>query len=136
MQRPARLAFCSILFVFAAPLRAQSANAEATVLTPDTTRTAVAAPTISTASTPTAEASPVGGAPETGLRAAVHSKETARPDASMAAPAHANLGQARAMMGVGLAGLVVGAIIGGTPGTVIMVAGALIGLKGLYDYLQ
>ena len=40
------------------------------------------------------------------------------------------------MMVVGLGGLVVGAIIGGTPGTIIMVGGAVVGLVGLYNYLQ
>ena len=94
----------------------------------------------SSASAAVAAATPaphVNGAPLTGLRAGVHSQESARPDApTAAAPAHANLGTARAMMVVGVAGLIVGAIIGGTPGTIVMVAGALVGLKGLYDYLQ
>jgi hypothetical protein len=77
------------------------------------------------------------GAPMTGLRAGVHARETSRPDRpTMAAPQHANLGQARAMMVVGVAGLIAGAIIGGTPGTIVMVGGAVIGLIGLYDYLQ
>jgi hypothetical protein len=77
------------------------------------------------------------GAPMTGLRAGVHARETSRPDRpTMAAPQHANLGQARAMMVVGVAGLIAGAIIGGSPGTIVMVGGAVIGLIGLYDYLQ
>ena len=37
---------------------------------------------------------------------------------------------------VGFAGLVAGAIIGGTAGTLIMVGGAALGLWGLYNYLQ
>jgi hypothetical protein len=41
-----------------------------------------------------------------------------------------------AMMGVGLAGLVVGSIIGGDSGTVIAVSGGVIGLFGLYRYLR
>jgi hypothetical protein len=76
------------------------------------------------------------GAPLTGLRAGVHTRETARPLQPTAAPAHANLGQARAMMVVGVAGLIAGAIIGGSPGTIVMVGGAVVGLFGLYDYLQ
>jgi len=44
--------------------------------------------------------------------------------------------QSRAMMIVGGAGLIVGAIIGGTPGTLVMVGGGVVGLVGLYDYLQ
>ena len=39
-------------------------------------------------------------------------------------------------MVVGGAAIIVGAIIGDDPGTVIMVGGAIIGLYGLYQYLQ
>lgn len=56
--------------------------------------------------------------------------------ARAAARAGAALGQSKAMMVVGLGGLIVGAIIGGTPGTIIMVGGAVVGLVGLYNYLQ
>jgi hypothetical protein len=76
------------------------------------------------------------GAPLTGLRAGVHAQESARPLQPTAASTHANLGQARAMMVVGVAGLLAGAIIGGTPGNIIMVGGAVVGLVGLYNYLQ
>jgi hypothetical protein len=78
----------------------------------------------------------IGGAPLTGLRAGVHARETDRPDQPTLAPNNAHLGQARAMMIVGVAGLIAGALIGDTPGTIIMVGGAVIGLVGLYDYLQ
>lgn len=50
--------------------------------------------------------------------------------------ARAGLGQSRALMFVGLATLIAGAVIGGDAGTIIMVAGAGIGLWGLYQYLQ
>ena len=77
------------------------------------------------------------GAPMTGLRAGVHLRETKRPyQPTMLAPQHANLGQARAMMVVGVAALIAGAIIGDTPGQIVMIGGAVIGLIGLYDYLQ
>jgi hypothetical protein len=75
------------------------------------------------------------GATLTGLRAGVHTRETPRAGIT-AAPSNANLGQARAMMIVGVGGLIAGAIIGGTPGTIIMVGGAVVGLLGLYDFLQ
>ena len=77
-----------------------------------------------------------GGAPLTGLRSAAHSREVERAFVPNAAATHANLGQARAMMVVGAAALITGAIIGDTPGTIIMVGGAVIGLYGLYQYLQ
>lgn len=99
-------------------------------VTQDTARTAIAGPATSAASTP------IGGASLTGLRAGMHMRETARASAPNAQATHANLGQDRALMIVGGAGLIAGAIIGGTAGTLIMVGGALIGLYGLYDYLQ
>jgi hypothetical protein len=84
-----------------------------------------------------AQATQTAGASLTGLRAGVHTRETARDNrAAAVAAANANLGSSKAMMGVGVAALIVGAIIGGTPGTIIMIGGAVVGLKGLYDYLQ
>ena len=151
MQLPARLAVCSLLLAVAMPLSAQNATSnaqfvrEVTVLEPSAPAPAAAFAPASVAA-PAAEPAPqsveaprVAGAPMTGLRAGVHAPEHARTDvqaAAAAAAAHANLGQARALMVVGVAGLLVGAIIGGTPGTIIMIGGAVIGLKGLYDYLQ
>jgi hypothetical protein len=44
--------------------------------------------------------------------------------------------QATTLMIVGTAALLVGAIIGGDAGTIIMVGGAVIGLFGLYRFLQ
>lgn len=72
----------------------------------------------------------------TGLRSGVHARENVGPLVVKAAPANANLGQARALMIVGAAALVAGAIIGDDPGTIIMVGGAVVGLYGLYQYLQ
>ena len=41
-----------------------------------------------------------------------------------------------AMMIVGGAGLIVGALVGGKAGAVIMVGGGVIGLFGLWNYLK
>lgn len=41
-----------------------------------------------------------------------------------------------AMMGVGVAAIVVGSLIGGDSGTIIAVGGGVIGLIGLYRYLR
>ena len=46
------------------------------------------------------------------------------------------MGQPVALMVVGGAALLTGLIIGGDAGTVIAVGGALVGLYGLYEYLQ
>jgi hypothetical protein len=55
---------------------------------------------------------------------------------TVVAQTHAGLGQSKALMIVGGAALVAGAIVGGKPGTIIMVGGAIVGLVGLYQYLQ
>ena len=47
-----------------------------------------------------------------------------------------NLGEAKAMMAVGGAAIVVGALIGDDPGTILMFGGALVGLYGLWNYLK
>lgn len=55
-----------------------------------------------------------------------------------AAPADARLGAGRnvALMVVGGAALIIGAVIGGTAGVLIAVAGAAVGLFGLYYFVQ
>jgi hypothetical protein len=46
------------------------------------------------------------------------------------------LGRARALMIVGFATVIVGLLIGDDPGTLIAIAGAAVGLYGLYHYLK
>jgi hypothetical protein len=46
------------------------------------------------------------------------------------------LSQPQALMIVGGAAILVGAIVGDTAGDVFMVGGAVVGLYGLYKYLQ
>lgn len=124
------LASTNVVVPAPAPTTVDSARVSGDSLT-----AAIVAPNFSA---PVALASPdmsTSGAALTGLRAGVHTRETARAGIT-AAPANANLGQARALMVVGVGGLIAGAIIGGTPGTIIMVGGAVVGLIGLYDYLQ
>lgn len=70
-----------------------------------------------------------------GARVAVHMQESQALPSEMAA-ARMGLGQARALMIVGGGALLAGAIIGGDAGAIIMVGGAVIGLVGLYEYLQ
>jgi hypothetical protein len=126
----------AMLFMLAAaaPLSAQSSERVSNDSTTTTVNTTAVQPTIEREAT---TSSPSTGASVTGLRAGVHARETARPmQPTMAAVGSGNLGQARAMMVVGVAALITGAIIGGQPGTFIMVGGAVIGLVGLYDYLQ
>jgi hypothetical protein len=53
-----------------------------------------------------------------------------------AAPCCRNQGQDVAMMAVGVGAMIVGAIVGETPGTIIIIAGAGVALYGLYHYLE
>lgn len=107
------------------------------------------------AATP-ADAAPIAAAPAAGIAAAPAAPAAATPapgptveqatvavrapaqalEPQVAAASRAGLGTARAQMIVGFAALVAGAIVGGTPGTIIMITGAAIGLWGLYNYLQ
>ncbi|HEX5436973.1 MAG TPA: hypothetical protein VFW98_07435 [Gemmatimonadaceae bacterium] len=61
---------------------------------------------------------------------------TADVDAEVAQQSHGGLGKSEALMIVGGAAVVTGAIIGGGPGALIAVAGVGVGLYGLYLYLQ
>jgi hypothetical protein len=131
MRRQSILVVLSLAVAIAAPAHAQLSTPAA----PPSDSTVVIPRAVETRAEPVAPATETAGAPTTGLRAGVHARDSHQPAAPTAA-SHANLGQARAMMVVGVAGLIVGAIIGGTPGTLIMVGGALVGLKGLYDYMQ
>jgi len=137
MRLTIRVAVLTLLAAGTAPLRAQAVTpgvmSDSSAVVSDSARRANDFVTPATIEQPVAAV----GAPMTGLRAGVHARETNRPDRPMlSAPQHANLGQARAMMVVGVAALIAGAIIGDTPGTIVMVGGAVIGLIGLYDYLQ
>ena len=55
---------------------------------------------------------------------------------SFAAPTVAPSSRNTALMIVGVAGMVVGAVIGGDEGTIIMVGSGALGLFGLYQYLR
>ena len=139
MRLNTRVVVLSLLVAGVAPLRAQIVVSAVMPDSVPVVTESVQRPTdwagISDIAMPQPSASP--GAAMTGLRAGVHARETSRPNhPSIMAPEHANLGQARAMMVVGVAALIAGAIIGDTPGTIVMVGGAVIGLIGLYDYLQ
>jgi hypothetical protein len=139
MRLSAPAVVLSLLAAASGPLRAQgllpstpSDSVAAIVLAPDTARVPV-----SSAATPrdVRDVRDVG-ASLTGLRAGVHHQESARPNQPVLFARRAPENQARAMMIVGVAALIAGAIIGDTPGTIIMVGGTVVGLIGLYEYIQ
>ncbi len=57
-------------------------------------------------------------------------------DAEAALQSRLGLGQARALMIVGFAAVVIGLLMDNDPGTLIAVGGAVVGLYGLYHYLR
>jgi hypothetical protein len=135
MRRLVRFSALALALAFAAPAFAQdiarlSTPSLASLSVPDSSQ---AAPDSS--SQVRTDFSAAAGASVTGLRAGVHSRETARPNQPYVVTSQ-HMGQDKAMMVVGVAALVAGAIIGGTPGTIVMVGGAVVGLMGLYNYLQ
>jgi len=71
-----------------------------------------------------------------GVHATVARNASYTIDNNALAPQHQGMGKSVAMMIVGGAALVTGAIIGGGPGALVAVAGAGVGLYGLYLYLQ
>lgn len=148
MRVPLRLVALVVLCGLCAPVTATVGAQAATDVRPADSTASIApiapvAPVDSAmASSPTAAPSAeyIAPPPIVRLRAGVHARETPRPfapvDQPLASPSSWGLGPARALMVVGVAALVAGAVIGGTPGTIVMVGGAVIGLIGLYNYLQ
>ena len=127
-----RIALATGLVITAA---ARPAGAQQS-LAPSTPRTDVAAPEApAPAPTPAPEAKPAGptmDAASVAVRAPV-THETRAPNA---APRRAGYGQPVALIVVGSAALLTGPIIGGGAGTAIAVGGAVVGLYGLYEFLQ
>jgi hypothetical protein len=77
-----------------------------------------------------------GGPTVDAARAGVTQESSEELKVNSAAQRRRGLGQPIALMVVGGAALLAGLIIGDDAGTVIAVSGALIGLYGLYQYLQ
>jgi hypothetical protein len=104
---------------FATP---RSAAAQDASLTP-----ATAAPAVATQSAPVAGPT---------MEAASVAVRHAAPATTATPPRRAGYGQPVALMVVGGAAVLAGLIIGGGAGTAIAVGGAVVGLVGLYQYLQ
>ncbi len=110
-----------ISVVAAAALAVTSPGAIALAQTPSKT-----APAQRVVAGPSVSASVVG----------VRRAEVAKNLAPAKGGTHMGAGQNVALMVVGGAALIIGAVIGGTPGVLIAVAGAAIGLYGLYNFVQ
>jgi hypothetical protein len=86
-----------------------------------------------TTTTSTATVTPAPAAGPRDVQAGISRQTT---EGAIAAPMPAATSRNVAWMIVGGAALVVGSIVGGDGGTIIMVTGAVIGLIGLFRYLQ
>ncbi|MFL5618720.1 MAG: hypothetical protein ACJ79A_10045 [Gemmatimonadaceae bacterium] len=114
---------------------ARSAPAQQ-ALAPRTPAADVAALSITPPADSTINAVRTAGPTADAARVAVSQPTSHELKISSAAQRRAGLGQPVALMVVGGAALLTGLIIGDDAGTVIAVGGALVGLYGLYEYLQ
>jgi hypothetical protein len=97
--------------------------------TPDDSAAASAA-AVDTMATPTLAAPAPAGV------AVARHHETAYVPTALNADTHVGVGQNLALVVVGAAGIVTGALVGGGAGTAIIVGGAAIGLYGLYRLVR
>ena len=104
-------------------------------LAPLAVRADVAVPTLARNAAPAADSARVGPTMDA-ARVAAAEPRSQELTVTTAAQRRAGLGQPIALMVVGGAALLAGLIIGDDAGTVIAVGGALVGLYGLYEYLQ
>lgn len=119
--RAALLSLCSLLFVVQARSLQAQAISDSTVLVQLVQSDAPPAQHVG----PTRDALSVGVRPSMSV--------TTAPAPSRGG---SGIGQPEAMMIVGGAAILVGAVIGGDAGDIFMVGGAVVGLVGLYKYLQ
>jgi len=144
MQKVAA-AFAALIIAapLGAPLAAQAANTDgagqnataqvsvpvAAIAVTDVAAPQTAAPAaLAPATGPTQRAATVGVRPSVAAPVVL--------DGEKPAPTPDSVGHNPAMMIVGGAALIVGAVIGGRSGTIVMIAGGIIGLVGLWNYLQ
>lgn len=126
------LSLVAALFLMILPVAviAQSATSSAVgitsnaTMTPDATTPNVAAPS----------AGPTTAASTVGIRAPAAQRSNA--GAAAAADPHLGAGQNIALMVVGGAALIIGAVIGDTAGILLAVGGAIVFLYGLYNFVQ
>lgn len=127
MSRFSMFASAIAVALLAAPLAAQSATTE------QNAPVSVTAPIVTDA--PAVVATDVARGPLM-KDAAVGVRLDARNTPLATPPKFQATGRNPAMMIVGGAALIVGAVVGGQAGTIVMIAGGIIGLVGLWNYLQ
>lgn len=109
-----------------------SAGAQEAAVAPVATSTASAAVSAPVAAPSTAAPAPAGPT----MDAAAVGVRHLTSETTTSAPPRGGYGQPVALMVVGGVALLAGLIIGGGAGTAIAVGGAVVGIIGLYQYLQ
>ncbi|MBI3504399.1 MAG: hypothetical protein HY059_06120 [Proteobacteria bacterium] len=125
------------VLLLAAPLVAQSATPAAAsnaVQDAMVSKSAIELPEATNA--PAAPSAAADRAPVAGPTQASATVGVRAAAAPLALPKPSSNGNSPAMMIVGGAALIVGAVVGGQAGTIVMIAGGIIGLVGLWNYLQ
>ncbi|MEP7381855.1 MAG: hypothetical protein ABI910_09230 [Gemmatimonadota bacterium] len=135
MFRYASLVATTAAFLLANPLAAQ--DVRTTLQSPDSL--VPVTQLLSVASASVVSVAPVALAPNAGptMQSSIAGVRT-QSDAATPVPyvADDRVGRNPALMIVGGAALIVGAIIGGDAGTIVMVGGAVTGLVGLWNFLR
>jgi hypothetical protein len=142
MSRLRRLSTSIGVLLLAAPL--VSALVAQTVVRDTMERTVAAiansVPIVSPTATPRAVAirvaAPAPIVPAGVTQSAVGSPASADANAPYAMRSSSNSPRSSAMMIVGGAAFIVGAVVGGKGGTAVMIGGGILGLVGLWNYLQ
>lgn len=125
MFTTSRFLMLAAAMMVAVPMAAQQASFDST-----SSSAAIVAPATTPVPAAVAVAGPV-------MRpAGVIARSQAAPLAVMAPPVNGENSQNTALMFVGGAGLIVGALVGGRSGTIVMVGSGILGLVGLFRYLQ
>lgn len=137
MSRAQSIAAVLAVLCFAVPLAAQSfshgqAAPATSVIESGPAAAFVTGATATNPATATELALPVGPAVQN-LAVGVRSN-TGQP--TPAEPYRATTSHSTAMMVVGGAALIVGAVVGGQAGEIVMIAGGIVGLVGLWNHLQ
>jgi hypothetical protein len=130
-----RFAILGLIVTLAAPLGAQTMSpASPSAANDSTAALLVRAPVAPGVSDSTAARNTP--APVVDLRAAAHYNRSAQTTTPTLLASPHSQGQPVALMIVGGAAILAGALIEGDAGRIFMVGGAVIGLIGLYQYLQ
>ncbi len=130
MIRPMRIVLPTLLLAAGASLSSaqQASNDSRPAATPAVEAAAVPAPV--------AQPQPAGPTMDRATAGVRLMREPNTGEAANPLPRREPTNQNKAMMIVGGAGILAGAIIGKDPGTIIMVGGAGLGLWGLWKYLE